>query len=132
MKDYNVENIIVENDDNVIVSPVVKKDVATTVLLIIGYLIAGAVIGFLTYMLTGVLISYNPNDNWAGLGIAVLLVLIGYGAIINIVPTILGAVSLWLVKKRKLSTTKKTLSLILTLVSIPLPIIYFLITMLIL
>ena len=130
MQDYNEIDNVVDNDT--IIAPTAKKDVATTVLLIIGYVIAGAVILFLSYLFIDILISYNPDDNWAPLGIVVLMYMSVYGALIDIVPTILGAVSLALVKKRELSNTKRVLSQILTIVPLAIPVLYFVLSVFIL
>lgn len=122
MEDYNV---IDTQDNDIVVAPSSKKNVATTVLLIIGYIIAGIVIGYLTIIFVDAISSYDPNQTAAGLGIAVFMILALYGAGINIIPTILGIVSLILVNKKSLSTTKRVLSTILTLAPIIVPMIYF-------
>ncbi|MBR7160367.1 MAG: hypothetical protein IKD20_04950 [Clostridia bacterium] len=129
MEDYNV---IDTQDEDIVVAPSSKKNIATTVLLIIGYIIAGIVIGYLTIIFVDAISSYyDPNQTAAGLGVAIFMVLALYGAGVNIIPTILGIVSLILVNKKSLSTTKRVLSTILTLAPISVPMIYFFVVQLI-
>ena len=104
------------------------RDTTTSVLLTIGYIIAGAVIAYFVYFFADIIITMvttpeGESQFGTALGIVLFIVYGLIGAGINVIPTILGAVSIKLCSSRNLSPLKRTLSKLLTFLSIPIMII---------